>query len=88
MIQFPVALEELATILQRHFQVQGAAKVDFSVNLRAGRISEPEGPEIPTIIVQVTGVILSVEDEIRPGVRGQQRKRRAPRRGSARSPSL
>ena len=61
MMQYQVDLRELADILKAHYGVSGPAKVDLAFSYRAGRAAEAGGPELPTIVTQITGIVLTVE---------------------------
>ena len=62
MMQYQVNLRELADILKAHYGVSGPVKVDVAFSYSAGRAAEAGGPELPTIVTQITGIVLTVEE--------------------------
>ncbi len=79
MIQYRVEFQDLAEILKDHFDVEGLAKIDVALTYKAGQAAEGDGPPFPTILTQITGIILTVE-EPPPAVSRTRRRRGQPKR--------
>ena len=84
MIQYRLELQELAEILKEHFGVEGPAQVDLTLTHKAGRAAEGDGPAFPTIVTQITGVLLTLEETPKTPSRPAKRVRRQ-RRSPAKS---
>ena len=79
MIQYQVDLQELAEILKDHFGVEGSAQVDVALTYKAGRVGEGERPALPTILTQITGIVLTVDVPPETQSRPRRRARRQTR---------
>jgi hypothetical protein len=78
MMQYRIDLQELGEILKSHFKAEGQARVDIVFSYAAGRAVAEGGRDLPTIITQITGIDLTVDDSTKTGA-----SRQAPRRKSA-----